>query len=621
MDTILSAEQVISGQNRLAFPRGHGDFLYWMERLADEENRWVVRRRNINTQDDYETLTPAGFTLASKVHEYGGIAYGVGDEGLVWINKSDQAVYHSFENTHQKLYQHPDWRFGEPLVCKQGVILIAEKKSSVGFPKNMLVFINWNSEVKILHSGADFYAAPALSPDKTQLLWMTWDMPAMPWQQSCLWGADFQADGTIQNAQRLFDQPNVAVFQPDFTPEGEITFVQDSSGFGCITLPEQEQEARSGSTATGKQKTITQENCEYGLPLWQLGMRTYTATGKQQQFIAARAKNGVWELVRQDPNQELIFCLDDAHVSDPVAVGKGFAALVAPQDGAQQIGYWPDANSEHTIVLHKAADCHEAPWAVTPESLWFQGASGTVQGYFYCPKARDTLPPVIIKCHGGPSGQTDPALNLKHQFWLSRGLAIFDINYSGSTGFGREYLSRLEGQWGALDSADCIAGLEFLIKTKRVDPRKAFISGSSAGGLTVLNCLCHSDLFAGGVCAYGVADLESLVAITHKFEARYLDGLVGTLPEAKAVYQARSPLYKAGKIRAPMLFLQGKEDCVVPPEQTQTMIRAILDQPDAPEVTALYFDDEGHGFSNPDNLLRALQLEAEFYGEILSERI
>ena len=606
MDTVLTPEMVVSGQNKLAFPRGHGDFLYWMERLADEKGRWVVRRRNIATQNGYETLTPDGYAVASKVHEYGGIAYGIGCEGLVWINRSDQAVYLSHGGHHRKLYQHPDWRFGEPLVCPQGVILIAEHKQPQGFPVNMLVLIDWNDRMRVIHSGADFYAAPALSPRGNRLLWITWDLPAMPWQQSWLWVADFQADGTITHPTRLVHEPNVAVFQPDFTPEGTITYIQDRSGFGRLTLGEQ-------------QTTVGEENCEYGLPLWQLGMRTYANLGKDC-FLTARAEKGVWSLVRHDGDQECVFCLDDAHISDPVKVGKGFATLVAPQDGAQQIGYWPDANREHSIILHKAADCHEAAWVRTPESLWFEGSCGAVQGYFYCPDIhKDTLPPVIIKCHGGPSGQTDPALNLKHQFWLSRGFAIFDINYSGSTGFGRAYLERLNGRWGELDIADCIAGLEFLIDSKRIDPRKAFISGSSAGGLTVLGCLCNSALFAGGVCAYGVADLERLVAITHKFEAQYLDSLVGRLPEAKAIYHARSPLYQAGKIRAPMLFLQGLQDFVVPAEQTKAMVEAITSQPDAPEVTALYFDHEGHGFSDPDNSLLALKTEAEFYDEILTK--
>ena len=601
----VTPEQVISGQNRLAFPRGHGNALYWMERLADEDNRWVVRRRHLEGKTTYETLTPEGYSLASKVHEYGGIAYGVGVQGLVWINRTDQAVYLSKEDKHEKLYQHPDWRFGEPVLCPQGVILIAEQKQPQGFPKNMLVLLNWHGDLSVLHSGADFYAAPTLSPDQTRLLWLTWDMPAQPWQQGSLWHAHFQKEGTLQTPEQLLSADNVALFQPGFTPEGAVTVIEDSSGFGRIALPELSQ-------------SLGQEHHEYSLPLWQLGMRSYAPIGKGR-FVAARSNGGVWQLVIQDEHKtRTLDMLDDAHVSDPVAVGQGFTALIAPRDGAQQLGYWPDVDKDHVKIMHQAGDLHEASWVITPESLWFEGPQGAVQGYFYCPETPEgVLPPVIIKCHGGPSGQTDPALNLKHQFWLGRGFAIFDINYSGSTGFGRHYLERLQGRWGELDSADCIAGLEFLIQTQRIDPKKAFISGSSAGGLTVLNCLCHSDLFAGGVCAYGVADLESLVAITHKFEARYLDGLVGELPKEQETYRARSPLYKAGNIRAPMLFLQGKQDFVVPPEQTRTMIHAIIDEPDAPEVTVQYFDDEGHGFSNPANMLRALELETGFYAEIL----
>ncbi|NQY81514.1 MAG: S9 family peptidase [Alphaproteobacteria bacterium] len=613
-DSPLSAQQVALGGNKLAFPRSCGHRLFWMECLADQGNRWVVRGCDVRTFQNMtaeneqtaraiQTLTPEGFSVASKVHEYGGIAYGVAKGCLVWINKSDQAVYRFDGDEHVRLFQDDTWRFGEPVVCENGVVLVAEHAKDDALPKNLLIFLDWHGELRVLHQGEDFYAAPILAPDTSWLVWITWNMPSMPWEQSQLWRADWLPEGTITEPRSIIDLENVAVFQPDFIPEGALHIVDDRRGVGMVTSP-------------NHPDAISRQHAEHSLPLWQLGMRTYAGLGDGE-YVMANAQDGVWSLGLVRGGEYVTLDIDGAHVSDPVMVNSGFAALIAPLDSPMQLRYWPlgRCESQFSVMIHAAADPVMPEWAVRPESLNFAGPCGIVQGYFYAPKriVAEQLPPVIIKSHGGPSGQTDPRFNLKHQFWVSRGFAVFDINYSGSTGFGRAYRERLQRRWGELDVADCIAGLEFLIADGRVAPDKAFISGSSAGGLTTLGCLCASHLFAGGVCAYGVADLENLAAITHKFEACYLNSLVGTLPKDAARYRARSPLYHAAKISAPVLFLQGSKDVVVPPAQTESMVNAIRSRADAPEVEVVYFKGEGHGFRDPQNIVRALEAELEFY--------
>lgn len=607
-DSPLTSAMVAQSHNKLAFPRAHQHRLYWQECLANEGNRWVVRAVDIRHPEEVVTLTPKDHEVSCKVHEYGGIAYGVSAYGLVWISKADQGVYLYEEGQHRLLFQDDAWVFGEPIPCKDGVILIAEKhEKRQGFPQNFLALIDFSGVLKILHQGEDFYAAPTISASGRDIAWLSWNIPDMPWQQTTLWQAELCRDGHLVEVARVYDKEGVAVFQPQFSSEGELFAVQDSSGLGRITRMK-----------TGE--VVASREAEHSLPLWQLGMRSY-ALLEGGGMACAHSIVGRWHLFATDGAEKMAdIDIAGGHVSDPIAVSAGFAALVFPIDRPAELRYWSAACGQGDC-LYAAGETLFPDHIVAPESLIFSGKAGQVQGYFYAPKTQsgEGRPPVIIKSHGGPSGQTDPGLNWKIQYWVTRGFAVFDVNYSGSTGFGRAYMQRLQGAWGDLDVQDCLAGLRYLIQQGLVDERLAFISGSSAGGLTTLGCLAASEAFAGGVSAYGVADLEGLVAITHKFEAHYLDGLVGELPRDREVYRARSPLYQAEKILAPMLFLQGGKDKVVPPVQMHKMVEAIRRKDNAPEVRVIEFPDEAHGFRAPRAIADALEAELQFYQHRLCE--
>ena len=638
--SLLSAEMVAKGKNALSFPLGAGDWLFWQENLADQGNRCVLRGRPIDQNQPVQQFSADDHALGSRVHEYGGCAYAVavinGRLVAAYVNKADQALYVCHDLWQARQWQKVFWRehaaLGDIQLCPWGVVFVLEQHvpDSATMPENMLIFCDWQGHTTSLHRGEDFYAGLQFADDFSCLAFLSWRRPHMPWDQSALWMIAVDADGEFAAAQSVWAQPGVAVFQPMFDGQNRLYYVADTQGFAQLYRYDDGY-------------CLCDQAWEFSLPLWQLGMRVY-AVRQDGVIVACAADQGVWRLgylyTSLDTQAEWReISLEGAHVAQPVAVGAGFAALIMPPDDDEYIAYFaPESNDEIThakqtelyqarIIAHAQGgatpECSSPPrkpWVIKPTPHHFAGQYGSVQGYWYLPSGLgDRPPPVIIRCHGGPSGQTDAAYRAKYQYWLSRGFALFDINYSGSTGFGRAYRQRLVQGWGVVDRDDCLDGLRDLLRRGWVDGDHAFISGSSAGGLTALNCLCHSDLFAGGVSVYGVADLIGLARTTHKFEADYLQTLIGPLPAAQQTYIARSPLYHAQNIRAPMLFLHGGKDPVVPLSQMLDMVTAIRAENPQAMIEIEIFPEEGHGFRDPQTVSLALERECAFYRRLLQQ--
>ncbi|GBR05169.1 peptidase [Acetobacter oeni] len=574
--------------------------------------------------------------VATKVHEYGGKAYTLSDSSLVFSNHRDNGVYLLPVNAPsgkkpQLVAGGAALRYASLAIdpLNRAVFGVREDHRAEGEPRSTLVALplspdSRGGEGTVLVSGADFYSTPVAAPDGSLLAWIEWDHPAMPWTSTRLCVAPIlYADGRMElGPKRVLAGLNIneSVTEPQWADPQTLIAVSDRSGWWnlcrfSVALPASEPEA------------LCPMEAETGQPHWVFGQSSYTLLphnrilalsvreGQSQTLMLTPAKNGfsVRSVSLGQPDQ----C--------PLRLGGAgeqeiYAWLNQPADGPAAVVI---GRADKTPRILKAAAT--LPFGsrdiALPQPVRFPIPGGD-KGYafFYAPANAhytipdNELPPMIVTAHGGPTARASEAFLLKVQWWTSRGFAVLDVNYSGSTGFGRAYRERLDGKWGVRDVADCVAAARYIAGTGKVDPKRIAIRGASAGGLTVLVGLATSDVFAAGVSLYGVTDLRALAQETHKFEARYLDSLVGPWPDAEAVYRERSPLFMADRIRCPVLFLQGLDDRVVPPEQARAMVLALRENA-AP--CALYeFPGEGHGFRGEATIGQALLLELDFYGQV-----
>ncbi|CAK6690295.1 prolyl oligopeptidase family serine peptidase [Synechococcus sp. CBW1107] len=486
-------------------------------------------------------------------------------------------------------------------------------------------------EPTVLLEPDDFCGYAALSPDGRQLAWVEWQQPFMPWQRSQVWLGRFAADGSLQQRQPVAGAGAAAthhcsVFQPLWIGNGDLVVANDRSGWWNLERLSAERIATlwlKGTTA-GALNPATEPSsherpdlgwepllplqAEFAMPQWVYGMRTTAWDGEQ--LVAAACRDGRWQLGvvpldltdRQQAGapaqpadlwQPLDLPVDDLAMLCAEA-GRMVCVASGPTTGAGLLeldlasGRWQHRPVEPCVLPPEALS--------RPEPLWFQGHGDQPTHAWYYPPSGGSSPqaPLLVKSHSGPTGMARTGLNLAIQFWTSRGWGVVDVNYGGSTGFGRAYRERLDGQWGVVDVADCAAAALALVAAGRAAPQRIAIEGGSAGGFTTLAALCFTTVFRAGACRYGVADLAALATDTHRFEARYLDGLVGPWPQARALYEARSPLRHADRIGCPVIFFQGSQDRVVPPEQTLAMASAL--RANGVPVEVRLFEGEGHGF-------------------------
>jgi dipeptidyl aminopeptidase/acylaminoacyl peptidase len=496
--------------------------------------------------------------------------------------------------------------------ARRRLVCVAEDHDREGEPENLLVAVSFGGGVAPFHRGYDFYGAPRLSPDGSQIAWICWSHPNMPWDGTELWLADLDAEGAPGNARRIAGGPDESIFQPEWSPGGVLHFVSDRTGWWNLYR---------WTGQDGEAESLCPMEAECGMGFWQFGMSTYGFSGDGD-IVMAVAEKGEWRLKWLDRAGSVQpIDLPYADYYDINASGGRAAFLGTGDREPSSVVLYDIKTGRHEVVKRSTVLDIDPGYLSSAEAVSFPTSGGdSAHGFLYMPANRDfaapedELPPLIVKGHGGPTAQTRRGLSLKIQYWTSRGFAYLDVNYRGSTGFGTSYRRKLDGQWGVADVEDCVAGARWLADQGRVDGNRLLISGGSAGGFTVLAALTFHDVFKAGASHYGIGDLMALADDTHKFEARYLDRLVGPLPEAEALWRERSPINHTEGLDCPVIFFQGLEDKVVPPNQAEAMVAALR----AKGIPVAYvpFEGEGHGFRAAENIKRALEGELYFYGKV-----
>ena len=623
----ITSDFVVADSIRLeqvALDRGA---IYWSETQPQKQGRTFVYRAGAEGEPERVTPDDANaFSVRTRAHEYGGGSFAVSDGAVYFSNNIDQRLYRQDAGRPPRPITPAPAGAGDALRYADGVldhrrgrmVSVREDHTGAGEAVTTLVGISLSGATapEVLVSGADFYSTPRLSPDGNRISWLSWRHPDMPWVSTETWVGDILADGTIANARRVVGGPDESVFQPEWSPDGDLYFVSDR-GAGWWNLYRE----RDGAI-----EPMATMEAEFGRPQWQFGMSTY-AFESAGRLISCFLRDGVWTLALIDTRFR--------HFQVIATEFTDMAQLRAASGRAVFIGGSPseapalveiDLNTGARRVLRRSFALREdlRRYVSIPQPIAFPTGGGeTAHALYYPPFSpefaapAEEKAPVLVKSHGGPTSAASGALSLSTQYWTSRGIGVLDVNYRGSTGYGRPYRLRLEKQWGLVDVEDCVAGARWLIENRNADPGRFMISGGSAGGYTTLCALTApgDEVFSAGASYYGVSDLEALARDTHKFESRYLDWLIGPYPQDRATYAERSPINHADRLTAPVIFFQGAEDRVVPPNQTELMVAALKKR--GVPVGYLLFDGEQHGFRKAENIKRALDAELYFYAMLI----
>lgn len=613
----LSAAEVARGKLYLGQIAVEGDAVYWVEGRPADEGRNVLMRW---TPDGRVTeLTGAPFNVRSRVHEYGGGAFWIDGNVVYFVNFKDQRIYRlpPAGEPEPLTPEGGDLYYADGIVDRrrQRIICVREDHTVAGSePVNALVSLplDGGSAGQPLVQGNDFYASPRLSPDGKQLAWMTWNHPNMPWDGAELWVGALDETGAVTGPTLAAGGRAESVSQPVWSPAGDLYFISDRTGWWNL------HRWRDGWSGP-----VLEREAEFGAPWWVFDVSTYDVAGDGR-LLTLYFDSRVWRLASLDPATGHLtpMATPYSEMAGLQAAGE-FIVLRAASPSEMPAVVRIDLKTQQINVLRRAGDVPVGvDYLSIPEAIEFPTGDGeTAHAYFYPPQnpafeaPAGQKPPLVVTSHGGPTSRRGSALDLTVQFWTSRGIAVLDVNYRGSTGYGRAYRERLKGQWGVVDVEDCINGARYLARRGLVDDRRLIIRGGSAGGYTTLCALAFHDFFKAGACYFGLSDLERFVGETHKFESRYLDSLIGPFPERRDLYRQRSPLRHADQLSCPVIFFQGLEDEVVPPNQTELMVDALREK--GVPVAYVPFDGEQHGFRRAETISRALDAELYFYGQIL----
>ncbi len=614
----VNAELIAGATIRLGQLALRGDEIVWSEGRPQEQGRNVlVQRRADGALAD---LNPAPFNVRTRAHEYGGGAFVLLPEGgAVFSHYDDQQLYRTgASGVPQQLTHEADQRYADALVDGSRKRLIAVREDHrVGAADAVatLVAIALDTgAVEVLAHGHDFFASPALSPDGRKLAWISWDHPNMPWDGSELWLAEVAADGSLAAPRRIAGGPSESIFQPQWSPRGELHFVSDRSGWWNLY--------RLRDNTSQAVQPLHPMAAEFGEPQWAFGMSRYGFDGGGR-IVCTFSLDGASRLATLDPESGTFTMLATPFCSiDSLRVGADFAVFVgATPTQASAVVRLDLRTLAHELLRSSSTASVDAAFLSIAEAITYPTEGGLeAHAFFYPPTNRDAcgpdgeLPPLIVISHGGPTGATDAAFKWSYQFWTSRGFAVVDVNYGGSAGYGRAYRARLDGQWGVVDVDDSVNAVRHLITRGAVDGARVAIRGGSAGGYTTLCALAFRSFFKAGASHYGIGDLEALVTDTHKFESRYLDRLIGPYPQARALYVERSPIHHTARLASPLILFQGAEDKAVPPAQAQAMFDAVNAK--GLPVAYLLFEGEQHGFRRADTIKRVFEAELYFYGKV-----
>lgn len=621
----ITSELIVGEALGLGDIRVDGTDIYWVEGRPSEGGRNVLVRRG--PDGSTVDLTPPPYNVRTRVHEYGGGAMNVHRGFVYFTNFADQRLYQQAGGMPPTpLTPPPDperggvrWRYADGIIDEKRKRWIGVcEEHAEGRVDNTLVAVDLAAPGPgiVLVQGADFYSSPTLSPDATCLAWLQWHHPNMPWVGTELWLADIAADGSPASPRCVAGGDNESIFQPQWSPDGALYFVSDRSGWWNLYRCDPKD---------GAAHPLCPRDAEFGQAQWNFAQSTYALLSATQ-LVCAYAEAGRDFLARLDIAAGKLTVIDVPYTEFGqirAAAERIVCRAGSPTKPTAIVSIDPASGT--TEVLRGSAPAFDGElraYISAPQHLAFPTASGlTAHANFYPPHNPDYAapagdrPPLVVKCHGGPTASASSVLNLRNQFWTSRGIAVLDVDYGGSTGYGRAYRERLRGTWGVVDVEDCLNAARHVIAQGMADAERAVITGGSAGGYTVLAALARGEVFKGGASYYGVSDVAALARDTHKFESRYLDWLIGPYPERADLYRERSPLTHADQLSCPVIFFQGADDRVVPPNQTEMMVDALRRR--GIPVGYLLFAGEQHGFRRAETIKRALDAELYFYAALV----
>lgn len=609
----LPAATVAAAGRRITDIAVDGQEIYWGETRPLDGGRVTILHREPGGV--VHELIAAPYSARTRVHEYGGGAITAAGGTLYFSNFADQRLYRvRSSGTPEPITPARDWRYADGVVDKARDRLVCVREDHTGGghePGNEIVAIDLRTgEFTVLASGADFYASPRLSPDGKSLCWIEWSHPNMPWDGTRLMTACFSPDGTLAAPVQIAGGETEAITGPRWSPSGVLHFVSDRTGWWNLYR-------RTGSGI----EPLWPCAAEFGIPHWTFGTSMYAFDGAD--IVCIHGTSGAWRLAVIPANGGAPRPIDLPYTElSSLHVSAGKALLIAASPTASPALIAVDlARGTADVVREPASTPLLATSISQPEAITFPSTRGEAHAFFYPPHnpgyegLAAERPPLVVIGHGGPTGNASTAFSAGIQFWTTRGFAVLDVDYGGSTGHGRAYRERLAGAWGLTDVEDCIAGARHLVQRGDVDGQRLLIRGGSAGGYTTLCALTFHDVFRAGASHYGIGDLEALAKDTHKFESRYLEKLVGPYPARRDLYVARSPIHHIDRLARPVIFFQGLEDKVVPPEQAETMVAALRAK--GLPVAYVPFAGEQHGFRRAENIVAALEGELYFYGRVL----
>ena len=625
----ITSELIVAGTVGLGRIVLDGEDLYWTELRPSEAGRMCIVRR---TPDGRITdMTPREFNARTRVHEYGGGSYTVAGGTVYFSNFADQRLYRQTRGDNavpEPLTPPIDMRYADAVFDARRGRLIAVREDHTresGEAVNTIVGLDVGANGgdgdgatqpdggRVLVEGYDFYSSPRISPDGAQLAWLCWNHLNMPWDGCELWIGNLSEDGRLEGTRKLAGGASESIFQPEWSPDGHLYFVSDRSGWWNLY---------HADFATGEAEALCEMEAEFGQPQGVFGMATYDFSSPQE-IICAYSERGRSRLARLNTETGTLEHLDTPYADINALRVRGGQALFlggSPVERASLVML--DLERLAPVVLRRSSELDiDVGYLSVPEAIEYPTEGGlAAHGFFYAPRNRDfqapegERPPLLVMCHGGPTASSSSTLSLGVQYWTSRGIAVLDVNYGGSTGYGRDYRERLKGRWGIVDVDDCVNGARYLAERGEIDGARCAITGGSAGGYTTLSALTFRDHFKAGASHFGVSDLAALVRDTHKFESRYLDGLIGPYPERSDLYSERSPIKFTDQLSCPVIFFQGLEDKVVPPNQAEMMVDALRAK--GLPVAYVPFEGEQHGFRRAENIKRALDGELYFYSRV-----
>ena len=615
----ITSDLIVRGAISFGELHVDGSDIYWSEGRPGEGGRSAVMRRLMD--GTVIECVPSPSNVRTRVHEYGGGAFTVHEGTIYFSNFTDQRLYQvTFSGNKPQepraITAEGAFRYADMVIdARRGRILCVREDHTKESEEavNTIVAIDISTgETSVLASGNDFYAFPRICPDGSKLAFTTWNHPNMPWDGTELWTASFSEDGRLENVIKVAGGSVESVFQPEWSPNGTLFYVSDISNWWNLYKVNED----------GTASPIVLKDAEFGKAQWVFGLSTYSFVDENR-ILAAYTQHGTWRLTEIDVRTGHLndFKLPFTVVDSVHCVGEKVVFFGGSPTKPQTIILYTPKSDETTILRTSFQSPIDPSCFSKPVPIEFPTTGHlTAYGFYYSPTNPDFTapdgerPPLLVVTHGGPTSATGSTLKLGIQYWTSRGFAVLDVNYGGSTGYGREYRDRLRGQWGIVDLDDCCNGALYLAEKGLADRERLSIMGGSAGGYTTLGVLTFRNVFHAGASHFGVSDIELLALETHKFESRYTDSLVGPYPEAKEVYHARSPLYHTDKLSSPVIFFQGTDDKIVPPNQAELLVEA-LKKKGVPVAYEL-FEGEGHGFRKAENIQRSLDGQLYFFAQI-----